>query len=348
MSKKEIEEKEREELESYNPVEIRRILMNCANQIQKSLIKGEEIEKVINRPFVIKLNDIINLYHIIIQRLDNDEEKIEFQNFSISVSSSGNNFHRFNSIEKFEKNIETRQIVPNTIQMTWNVIIKFTQQEPLKQTINVDFTKPDYENTDNNYDNDNVFMLVYKGKPIIGNGAIIISIETTNKIWALDVMSHIRDWIEKNVEKPSINEKYKKIYKRRNKIRTTIKTILQLIPYLLFILIGYRIFYSELFKTIPINQSISILIISIGVILIYNFLITKYAGYFSKVLSKRFNSLMPKSFFVLSESDEKEYEQYLRNIGVGAKKIIYNILGSIIVNVIASAIVLVVWETVIK
>jgi hypothetical protein len=121
-----------------------------------------------------------------------------------------------------------------------------------------------------------------------------------------------------------------------------------LIPYLLFILIGYRIFYSELFKTIPINQSISILIISIGVILIYNFLITKYAGYFSKVLSKRFNSLMPKSFFVLSESDEKEYEQYLRNIGVGAKKIIYNILGSIIVNVIASAIVLVVWETVIK
>ena len=337
-----LESQEQSTLPKMTDKDLENTLMKCAEYIQKSMHHNNEIEKVFNRTFLIDSSDINQIFEVVNQRIRNDIEKIEFISFSLTVASSNENFRKYNAIEDFLNDVETRDITPINLQLDWNLLIKFNDSEhSAKQSISIIITRPDYENVEDPSNTD--FLLVIKNRPIIGNGAIIVSIENTNKIWALDILSHIENWINRNVRKPSVEEKYKSLYKHREIIRLLSKLIIDLFPYFLYFYICLRLISKSTLK--PINDiQLYYLLLFIGIIYIYNFFIKKYSIRISNNISSILTDLMPQSAFIFSKEDNSKYSDYLRQIDKRAQTLRNSILIPILINLISSTIFIIFLE----
>lgn len=332
-------------LTSLPEKQITQALKACAEQIQRCIQNNNEIEKVYNKVFLIRSNDIRQVYEIVTQRLSNDSDKINALNFTVTVASTRDNFRKYSDINTFLNDIETRDIEPINIQLEWSMLVRFSGDSPAeKQDISVIMTKPDYGESD---DFDREFVFVYKGRPIFGNGAIIISIENTNKIWALDILSHIENWISKNVKKPTIEKKHALLYKNRKIVKDLVKILAEICPYALFVYASARLYFKHSDQAL-LAKEFSLFILICSILAVYNFFEKKLANSFAVIISNLIAGLLPRSFFILSSEDEEKYKELLKEInGKGYSAWMY-IVVPIILNIVSSIIFVSVFEKILK
>src|SRR5208283_1212252 len=128
---------------------LRDVLLSCADLIQRSFKRPTEVEKVFIRPFVVSKNDIKNIYDLVEQRLENDNDKIISKIFSIDLLLTQENRKTFPTIEEFMSYNETKPIIPTTVSLNWKIVLNFNdpnnQLENEKQEISVLFSKPGFD-----------------------------------------------------------------------------------------------------------------------------------------------------------------------------------------------------------
>jgi len=219
---------------------LRDVLLSCADLIQRSFKRPTEVEKVFIRPFVVSKNDIKNIYDLVEQRLENDNDKIISKIFSIDLLLTQENRKTFPTIEEFMSYNETKPIIPTTVSLNWKIVLNFNdpnnQLENEKQEISVLFSKPGFD-----FSNDEQPILIFKNRSIVGTSAIIISVETTNRIWALDFVNHLEGYIESNIEKPDVPGKLKMFYTYRKRIFKYAKMLTDLIEIALLLLLAFSL-----------------------------------------------------------------------------------------------------------
>lgn len=322
------------------------ILKMCADQIQRSIQNNNEIEKVHNTIFLIKSKDIQQIYDLVSQRLQNDADKISALNFAVTVASTQENFRKYNNINNFINDIETRDIEPINIQLEWSMLARFSDNGSFeKQTISIIITKPNYVDSDDGDPGE--FIFVYKGRPIIGNGAIITSIENTNKIWALDILNHIETWIKKNVKKPMVDKKNQLLYKHRKIVSNLVKVFLEIFPYLLFIYSSIRLYYTPQKQTSS-SEQLSFYILICSILAFYHFLEKNIAHKFSIKISNIVAGLCPRSFFILSVEDQEKYDELSKEAKGKGKSALWNIFFPILLNILSSALFVYFFEASLK
>lgn len=332
-------------LSTLTEKQLSQALAFCADQIQRAIKTNNEIEKVYNKVFIIKSSDIRQVYDLVSQRLQNDADKISSLNFAITVASTQENFRKYLDIDSFINDIETRDIEPVNIQLEWSLLVRFSEKASYeKQTINIIMTKPDYDESN---DFEREFVFVYKGRPIIGNGAIIISIENTNKIWALDILAHIENWISKNVKKPTIDKKNQILYENRRLVKKIVKFSAEIFPYILFLYASIRIYITGSNQML-FAKEFSFYTLVCSILIVYNFIEKKIADIFAFKVSNIVAGLLPRSFFILSSEDNDKYEELLKETKGKGRSAWRNIIFPIIINLISSAIFIVCFEKFLK
>ncbi len=267
--------------------------------------------------------------------------------FALSVVSTEENFRKYNAIEAFLSDVETRNIKPINVEMQWSVSIRFPEEDlASKQVIKIVITRPAYEIMGDDHV-DAHLLLVYKNQPIVGNGAIIISIENTNKIWALDIMSHIENWLSKNVKKPSIDEKVKRSYASRNRTRMLSRVMIEILPYILGAGISLRLLVHA--KSVTLTDSMLYFVfLCVSLLFAYQFVTRKYAGYLSDSIAKKFGGLMPRSVFIFSKEDQEKYEEYKASLILNRRAALREIGLAFFVNITSSILFVIFIETALR
>ena len=190
-------------------------------------------------------------------------------------------------------------------------------------------------------------LLVYKSHPIVGNGAIIISIENTNKIWALDIMSHIESWLSKNVKKPSVDEKVKKSYASRSNTRMLSRVVIEIFPYFLGAAISLRLLLYA--KSVTLTDSmLYFVLLCVSLLFAYQFVTRKYASYISDSIAKKLGGLMPRSVFIFSQEDQEKYEEYKASLTFNRKAVLKELTLAFLVNIVSSVLFVLFIETALK
>ena len=113
----------------YSPTDFKDFIVSL-------LGKPQVLEGVFNGYYSFDKGDILNLHHLIEQRvLQNDSSLVAI---SIQIVFDDNSSIVLNDLESFRAYNELRPIIPVSIHLTWIYLIKFqTKNAPEKQVINI-------------------------------------------------------------------------------------------------------------------------------------------------------------------------------------------------------------------
>lgn len=108
--------------------------------IGKLLGKPQVIEKRIAGNFIIERNNVINLYHLINQRVEQQNHGV-LVGFGITIYYDDNSNVRLASISEFENYAEVKNRISIGFNLSWTYLIKFSESlSPEKQDIDLTFT----------------------------------------------------------------------------------------------------------------------------------------------------------------------------------------------------------------
>ena len=166
----------------------------------KSFISGllghpQSISRTISGTFAIEIEDLKNLYYLIIQRVAQQNNGILLRFLTIIVFSD-NSSVELNSLEALMTYNEVRPVIPRGLHMTWDFLVRFQDKEVAeKQSIDISFLTIDYERRKLGrlfLDQANAhFGALYYTKlsemPSTGQGFANFRIEHTARTWGADL-----------------------------------------------------------------------------------------------------------------------------------------------------------------
>lgn len=164
--------------------------------ISSLLGRGQEIEKVIRGNFDIDITHLINIYTLLNQRIQqqNDGRLI---NFSAKIYFSDESTVSLHSVEELRTYNELRSIVCNAVHLSWDYLIQFQDKpHPEKQQINLYISTND--------------SIIRHGRLLSTDmeGSIKISINHTARTWAVDIESLLQQFFESIVDTGSPFKKF--------------------------------------------------------------------------------------------------------------------------------------------
>lgn len=198
--------------------EVSSVVLPCSEKdfgsfVSELLGKPQTISKSIPGPFEIKAEDVNNIYHLLKQRVGEQNEATLTQ-FTAKLVFSDNSSVLLNKIDDFLSYNEVRPIVCNALHLSWTFLVKFNDKNyPEKQMIDLSFVGNSESEEDRSiiFDQD-IPLTILSG--ISQNGFISYRISHTARTWGADIDSlltghlqgitdeipKIRKWIAKHSE----------------------------------------------------------------------------------------------------------------------------------------------------
>lgn len=197
--------------------------------------KPQELQKSFFGSFEIELNQLLNLYYLLDQRMSQQNHSRLIQ-FSAKINFSDSSSVTLNSLEELRTYQEIRPLISTAIKLNWIYLINFADREQLeKQEIELNI-RTDSE-TKKELSLDALFLPIrLKHK----SGYIELTIRHTARTWANDIESLLSNQI-----KQLIDEKNKMLRMIKNR-----STLIAFVTSFLFLLsVGYMIYKkSENFR----------------------------------------------------------------------------------------------------
>lgn len=148
-----------------------------AELILNFLGKKEKLRYQDKIKFLLRLNDIEQFHYLLIEKIKN-EQNVQINHFQTNFIFNDKTEREISSIESLSTYLETRDVYPLSVTMTWNIIINFPMSENVEtQTIEITFLK--------NLLNDSYFDFV----------TLVIS--HTNQSWGNEVLNMFVNQIKK-------------------------------------------------------------------------------------------------------------------------------------------------------
>ena len=187
------------------------IILNFLGKKQKLLYTVE------NSNFKIERNDVEQFYYLLNEKI-RKEHYTSVGYFSVNIIYTDSTQCEINGIEALEKFLETRDVIPRSIILSWNIILNFPENPTIEnQKIEVSFNVSDDQ-----------------------NNVIQLNIEHTNQAWGVEVLNLFKDHIQTIIiEKPKkliVAEKINNFLNYRNTLLPLIVLPLILFTLMTFIL----------------------------------------------------------------------------------------------------------------
>jgi hypothetical protein len=148
-----------------------------ADMIVNFLGKKESIKYKKNTYFNVSITDLTQFYYLLDAKIKK-EQYTHINAFSITINYNDSTSRELNTIGRLETFHETRNIIPSSIIMTWNIVLKFPDSATVEnQNINIH-----YSITDETID-----------------GSISLNIQHTNPAWGLEVLNLFLDNIHRTI-----------------------------------------------------------------------------------------------------------------------------------------------------
>ncbi len=144
-----------------------------ADLILNFLGKKEKLTYNKNSDFLIRLNDIEQFHYLLTAKIEK-EQYVFIDHFSVTFEYNDRTSRTINGIESLNKFIETRDVIPYSVSMSWNIILKYPNSETLaNQQIECSFVR-DVEKNESN---------------------VLVLIKHTNQAWSIEVLNLFKDKI---------------------------------------------------------------------------------------------------------------------------------------------------------
>ncbi|WP_225182347.1 hypothetical protein [Pectobacterium aroidearum] len=175
--------------------------------------KPQTIEKDIYGVFSIEKNDIINTYHLIEQRINQQNDASLIQ-FTAKIFYNDSSSVQINSIDDFLTYNEIKKVICTSIELSWIYLINFKNKtSPEKQEITISFGN-------NRYSDVYISTLPYSKKRIIIKNGMSFSIRHTERTWGVDLESLIYNHLVNLVHPTNTYRDF--IHTHHNKIGNTL------------------------------------------------------------------------------------------------------------------------------
>lgn len=127
--------------------------------------------------FVLNPNDIEQFYFLVNEKISR-EQSVSIDHFLSTISYHDNTSREISGIDSLQKFVETRYVIPQSISLTWNIVIQFPSAETLEnQLVELTF------NTDG-------------GVKDRRAGNVLLTISHTNQAWGNEVLNLLKDKIQ--------------------------------------------------------------------------------------------------------------------------------------------------------
>lgn len=217
------------------------------NFVKSLLGSPQSIGKLFRGNFDFEINDIRNLYFLLLQRVSQQNEGV-LANFSSKIIFSDNSTVEINSIEELLTYNEVRPIISRAVHLTWDFVVRFQDKQfPEKQRIQISIISSgeDIPAIDENIP----YLQRYSVRK---SGLISFRIEHTARTWGADIEALLSNHIKSLLREPSKIKEF--IRKHRSALSNTIIVALMTIT-----LIG-GFFAAKRFaatRIVELNQHIS-------------------------------------------------------------------------------------------
>lgn len=176
--------------------------------------------------FLLTLNDLEQFYYIIEEKL-NKEHHTYIDHFKVTFFYNDGTHKEIAGIEKLNKFHENRDVYPEEVLLTWNVILNFPNQVNVSnQIIRLKFI---------------IDSSSYSKYLKERTGSYIVNIEHTNEVWANEILTLFKDKISE------VSIDYGSLYKSAVKIKNTLFA-LGVFPSILVLILVIFTFSTLLYK----------------------------------------------------------------------------------------------------
>lgn len=118
-------------------------------------------------------NDIEQFYYLLDSKISK-EHHVHISHFSVNISYNDGTSREISGIDALNKFLETRDVTPSDVTMSWNIIIKYPKSETIEnQRIQLSFIRRGVNN----------------------DSEILLVIEHTNQSWGIEVLNLFKDKI---------------------------------------------------------------------------------------------------------------------------------------------------------
>lgn len=146
--------------------------------------KPQTIEKSLDGIFEISHDDVINMFHLVDQRINQQNEAIFIQ-FNVRITYNDDSSILLNSLQDFDHYTEVRPLESVGVTLSWAYLIKFKNKKvPEKQEIDLTFRAGD--NSDDISFLDDIIIRRFRRYSPLG---IFIRINHTERTWGIDIES---------------------------------------------------------------------------------------------------------------------------------------------------------------
>lgn len=179
------------------------VMLPCSSEefgdfISSLLGKPQTIEKVIRGNFEIDEKNISNIYHLVNQRIaqQNDAQLIQF---TVTLAYDDDSTHLLNSFEDFQNFAEVKPLVTVAVHLSWSYLVRFHRKQAVeKQVIEMSITAGSSDLMQTEYSD---AILIMKRRNWLPDSSVFFRINHTERTWGVDIESlltgHIRGWMKK-------------------------------------------------------------------------------------------------------------------------------------------------------
>lgn len=146
---------------------------HVADLLINFLGKKEKLAYESENPFSLRLNDIEQFYYLLDEKI-NKEQYVNVEIFYVTFLFNDKTTRTINTIESLNKYLETRDVFPISVTLSWHIIIKFPNSDTIEtQKVDLSFNI----NSENNI------------------GEVLLNIEHTNQAWGIEVFNLLKNQI---------------------------------------------------------------------------------------------------------------------------------------------------------
>lgn len=168
--------------ERHNEISLTLSNKNFVDMVLNFLGKKEKLTYVIKDIyFILRLNDIEQFYYLLNKKISK-EQYVYIDHFLVVIYYNDNTIREISGIKALNEFIETRDVIPTDILMSWNIIIKYPDAETIEnQKIELAFIRNKEEY----------------------NSKIVLNIQHTNQAWGIEVLNLFKDKLSEVANKQS-------------------------------------------------------------------------------------------------------------------------------------------------
>lgn len=168
------------------------VMLPCGQDDFKSFISGllgkpQKIEKVLNFRFVIDKEDLVNVFHLVDQRVTQQNNSHLVQ-FSTVTTYDDNSSVTLKSLDDFISYSEVKPLISQNISLSWTYLVKFNDKDvPEKQNIGLSI------NTATGMTNRH---RTPRHAVLIEENSMTLSVEHTARTWGVDIESLLENHLK--------------------------------------------------------------------------------------------------------------------------------------------------------